>query len=275
MVSTTELFYLFALGDGVEEAFYTTDRVMTCSFHMYGEFFPGSGDINEIGTKSGKNYSVNFPLKEGLDDEGFEFVYKPVLDKIYQVYNPNVVVMCCGADSISGDRLGVWNLSLKGHASAVEYIKKWNIPLVLLGGGGYTPRNVARCWTYETALALNKHHEISEELPTNKFIHQFGQEHRLHIEIDQDMKNLNDRRYMEKCTGFILEQLSRIQHVPSVQMQEVDSNLVDLERFKRRIDLLEEKATENAEKELKQIHTERHRQHQAEFFEEEKSKSEL
>ena len=32
-------------GDGVEEAFYTTDRVMTVSFHKYGEYFPGTGDI--------------------------------------------------------------------------------------------------------------------------------------------------------------------------------------------------------------------------------------
>lgn len=32
-------------GDGVEEAFYTTDRVMTCSFHKYGDFFPGTGDL--------------------------------------------------------------------------------------------------------------------------------------------------------------------------------------------------------------------------------------
>lgn len=30
-------------GDGVEEAFYTTDRVMTVSFHKYGEYFPGTG----------------------------------------------------------------------------------------------------------------------------------------------------------------------------------------------------------------------------------------
>ena len=27
-------------GDGVEEAFYTTDRVMTASFHKFGDFFP-------------------------------------------------------------------------------------------------------------------------------------------------------------------------------------------------------------------------------------------
>jgi acetoin utilization deacetylase AcuC-like enzyme len=32
-------------GDGVEEAFYTTDRVMTVSFHQYGEFFPGTGEL--------------------------------------------------------------------------------------------------------------------------------------------------------------------------------------------------------------------------------------
>ncbi len=31
-------------GDGVEEAFYTTNRVMTCSFHKFGEYFPGTGD---------------------------------------------------------------------------------------------------------------------------------------------------------------------------------------------------------------------------------------
>ncbi len=32
-------------GDGVEEAFYTTDRVFTLSFHKFGEYFPGTGDI--------------------------------------------------------------------------------------------------------------------------------------------------------------------------------------------------------------------------------------
>jgi histone deacetylase 1/2 len=33
-------------GDGVEEAFYLTDRVMTVSFHKYGEYFPGTGNVN-------------------------------------------------------------------------------------------------------------------------------------------------------------------------------------------------------------------------------------
>ena len=36
-------------GDGVEEAFFTTNRVMTCSFHKYKDFFPGTGHISDIG----------------------------------------------------------------------------------------------------------------------------------------------------------------------------------------------------------------------------------
>lgn len=41
-----------------------------------------------------------------------------------------------------------------GHAQCVDFIKKFNLPLLMLGGGGYTIRNVARCWTYETSVAL-------------------------------------------------------------------------------------------------------------------------
>ena len=51
-------------------------------------------------------------------------------------------------------------------------MKKYNLPLMLLGGGGYTIRNVARCWTYETAVALNV--EIANELPYNDYFEYFG-----------------------------------------------------------------------------------------------------
>ena len=72
-----------------------------------------------------------------------------------ETYQPSAVVLQCGADSLTGDRLGCFNLTLKGHGKCVEFMKKWNLPLLLLGGGGYTIRNVARCWAYETALAVD------------------------------------------------------------------------------------------------------------------------
>jgi len=59
-------------GDGVEEAFYTTDRVMTVSFHKYGEYFPGTGDLRDIGAGKGKYYAVNFPLRDGIDDDSYD-----------------------------------------------------------------------------------------------------------------------------------------------------------------------------------------------------------
>lgn len=42
-----------------------------------------------------------------------------------------------------------------GHGKCVEYLKRYNVPLLMLGGGGYTIRNVARCWAYETSVALD------------------------------------------------------------------------------------------------------------------------
>ena len=71
------------------------------------------------------------------------------------MFAPSAIVLQCGADSLSGDRLGCFNLTLSGHGKCVEFVKNLNLPLLLVGGGGYTIRNVARCWTYETAVALD------------------------------------------------------------------------------------------------------------------------
>lgn len=60
------------------------------------------------------------------------------------MYRPSAVVLQCGADSLTGDRLGCFNLTLKGHAEAVKHVKSFGVPMLVLGGGGYTIRNVAR-----------------------------------------------------------------------------------------------------------------------------------
>lgn len=136
-------------GDGVEEAFYTTDRVMTVSFHKFGDYFPGTGDVRDVGYGKGKYYSLNVPLDDGIDDESYQSLFKPIMSKVMEVFQPGAVVLQCGADSLSGDRLGCFNLSVKGHAECVRFMRSFNVPLLLVGGGGYTIRNVARCWCYE------------------------------------------------------------------------------------------------------------------------------
>jgi len=205
-------------GDGVEEAFYTTDRVMCVSFHKFGDYFPGTGDIRDIGAGAGKYYSVNFPLKDGIDDEAYKSIFKPVIAKIMEVYRPGAIVLQCGADSLTGDRLGCFNLTIKGHADCVEFVKSYGVPLLVLGGGGYTIRNVARCWTYETAVLLNK--DVKDDLPYNDYFEYFGPEFSLHIP-PSNMENQNSYEYLEKHKIQLLENLSKIKGAPSVQMHEV------------------------------------------------------
>lgn len=69
-------------GDGVEEAFYLTDRVMTLSLHRYGDFFPGTGNIDEIGQEEGRNYSLNIPLKTGIDDTMYTNLFKKISEEV-------------------------------------------------------------------------------------------------------------------------------------------------------------------------------------------------
>ena len=98
-------------GDSVQEAFYLTDRVMTLSFHKYGQnFFPGTGDLFEIGSGPGRYYSVNVPLREGMDDDSYRLIFRPTLASVVQHYQPACIVLQCGADSLAEDRLGSFNL---------------------------------------------------------------------------------------------------------------------------------------------------------------------
>ncbi|KAL4436177.1 hypothetical protein ABPG74_018161 [Tetrahymena malaccensis] len=194
-------------GDGVEEAFYLTDRVMTCSFHKYKDYFPGTGHLDDIGTQQGKFHAVNFPLNEGLDDESFVYIMKPVLQKIMDSFRPEAVVLQCGADSLSGDRLGCFNLSIKGHGECARFMKSFGVPIILLGGGGYTLRNVPRCWVYETSVVVNE--ELQDQMPQNEFLHYFGPEYKLHMPIS-NMENQNSKKYLEEVINKIKINLNNI-----------------------------------------------------------------
>ena len=48
-------------------------------------------------------------------------------------------------------------------SECVKFVRSFNVPTLVLGGGGYTVRNVARCWTFETSLLVES--DISNELP--------------------------------------------------------------------------------------------------------------
>ncbi|CAF4886179.1 histone deacetylase 3 [Pieris napi] len=222
-------------GDGVQEAFYLTDRVMTVSFHKYGNyFFPGTGDMYETGAESGRYFSVNVPLKEGIDDHSYVQVFKPVISSVMEFYRPTAIVLQCGADSLAGDRLGCFSLSTRGHGECVQFVKNLNLPTLVVGGGGYTLRNVARCWTYETSLLIDE--DISNELPYTEYLEFFAPDFQLHPEVS-GTTNANSKQYLDAISKYVYDNLKMCQHSPAVQMSHIPGDFFpEEERIKEEPD---------------------------------------
>lgn len=194
-------------GDGVEEAFYLTDRVMTVSFHKFGQFFPGTGDVEDKGYGPGENYSINVPLEDGIDDLTFSQLFKRVMGRVMETFQPEAVLLQCGADSLSGDRLGSFNLSIEGHADCVRFMKSFGVPMLVVGGGGYTLRNVPRCWTLETSVLLDQ--SIPDQLPYNDYFEYYAPYYTLHFPTT-NMTNKNTSSYIHNLTERVFDILSNV-----------------------------------------------------------------
>lgn len=219
-------------GDGVEQAFWSTDRVMTLSFHKYDKdnFFPGTGALDSTGptnpSNPGAHHSLNVPLHDGVENDQYIKLFQDVVGPCVRKYQPTAIVLQCGADSLGGDRLGCFNLDIKAHGACLEYVKTFNLPLLVVGGGGYTPRNVARLWAYETSLCINA--EVDPQLPAHTpYLSHFKDDRTLFPPLSQFRKydNRNTRQYVEGLVAGIMEQLRYVEGSPSVQMQYLPPDL--------------------------------------------------
>lgn len=228
-------------GDGVEEAFYTTDRVLTVSFHKYGNnYFPGSGDLKDVGIGRGKNYAVNIPLKDGITDEFYETIFQKVITHLINWYRPQAIMLQCGSDSLTGDRLGCFNLSIKGHSKCVKFVKNFGIPMLVCGGGGYTVRNVARCWCYETAVVLGLEDTVDNEIPPNEYQAYFAPKYHLHL-IPSKMTNMNKWEDLENIYKSIVENLRHLPCAPNIQIcADNPDKLLDLDENENEHDLVDD-----------------------------------
>lgn len=153
-------------GDGVQYAFYDTDKVLTISLHETGTFlFPGTGFSEEIGTGKGKGFSVNLPFYPGTDDETFVWGFNEIVPTLIDAYKPDAIVAQLGVDTMSTDPLTHLELTTNGFCEMVKKIRDFNLPLAALGGGGYNVTNVARCWTL--ALGIFAGMELQDSIPKN------------------------------------------------------------------------------------------------------------
>ena len=88
MVHTESVVYCAVLLKELPERF----ELVQVSFHKYGDnFFPGTGACGDVGYAKGAGYSVNVPLRDGMDDESYEFIFEPVMKKVLDVRCPSLL----------------------------------------------------------------------------------------------------------------------------------------------------------------------------------------
>jgi len=142
-------------GDGVQEAFYATDRVLTISLHESGEtLFPGTGFETEIGIDKGRGYNVNIPLRAGTDDEVYVEAFEAVVPPLVERFRPDIVFAQIGADTHRDDQLAHLNLTSNAYKQVVSRINELSPRIMAMGGGGYNVYKTAALWTLAWSVLI-------------------------------------------------------------------------------------------------------------------------
>lgn len=102
--------------------------------------------------------------------------------------------------------------------------------LAIALGGGYTLRNVARCWTYETSLCVDE--QISNDIPMNLYLEFFKPDFVLHPDIEHGrrIENANSKQYLDAIIKHTYDILKMCQHSPSVQMFNIPADALPDEK---------------------------------------------
>lgn len=145
-------------GDGVQDAFSGDSGVFTLSIHEERRWpFTGGLMDTEDGT------ACNIPVPRGLRDSEFTLIIREIVLPLLERYEPEVLVLQCGADALADDPLSRMELTNSTIWDAVSKVAARAPRVLVTGGGGYNPWSVARCWSGVWGT-LNRH-DIPATLP--------------------------------------------------------------------------------------------------------------
>ena len=128
-------------GDGVQDAFHDENRVLTISIHEAGRW-PNTGLADD---RAG-GMARNFPVPRGFNDSEMRHLLQHAILPLIEDFAPQAILLQSGADSLEEDPLAKLSLSNNAYFEVVRAIRPLAPRLVVVGGGGYNPYTVARCW---------------------------------------------------------------------------------------------------------------------------------
>ncbi len=135
-------------GDGVQDAFYETDRVLTISLHQDGRtLFPGTGFVADTGIGAGQGYSVNVPLPPYTDDDSYLWAFHQIVPPLLGRFKADILVTQLGVDTHYKDPLAQVAMTTRGQTALFEALRQLAPRWLALGGGGYDISVVPRSWS--------------------------------------------------------------------------------------------------------------------------------
>lgn len=150
-------------GDGVQQACFDRDDIMTISIHESGRYlFPGTGATEELGQGEGYGYSVNIPLPPETYNGAYMRCFREIVVPLVECYDADVVVFELGADALAGDPLAHLGLTNDVYVKILNYLLKLNKPLLMTGGGGYHVENTVRAWSLAWSVVTGAQTSISD-----------------------------------------------------------------------------------------------------------------
>ena len=141
-------------GDGVQHIFYDDASVLTCSIHESGKFlYPGTGFEHETGKSLS---SLNVPLEPMTTGDTWLWAIESLIIPSLKAFQPQAIVLQMGADPHFSDPLGHLQVTAQEWVQAVKHVVALGIPIVALGGGGYSLSAVPRMWLGAIMTLLGK-----------------------------------------------------------------------------------------------------------------------
>jgi acetoin utilization protein AcuC len=128
--------------DGVEFAFRDEPEVLVLSTHEEGRW-PRTGALAERGAGN----VWNLPVPRGFHDDDMARVREGLILPVVEAHRADAIVLQCGADGVTEDPQARLALSNNAHVGVLAGLRELSTRLMLLGGGGYNPWSVGRCWT--------------------------------------------------------------------------------------------------------------------------------
>uniref|UniRef100_A0A8C2NHJ8 Histone deacetylase n=1 Tax=Capra hircus TaxID=9925 RepID=A0A8C2NHJ8_CAPHI len=160
-------------GNGTQQTFYQDPNVLYISLHRHddGNFFPGSGAVDEVTPSSGlgEGFNVNVAWAGGLDppmgDPEYLAAFRIVVMPIAREFSPDLVLVSAGFDAGHPPPLGGYHVSAKCFGYMTQQLMSLAggaVVLALEGGHDLT----AICDASEACVAAllgNKVDPLSEE----------------------------------------------------------------------------------------------------------------